>query len=283
MPDTPVLSYKRQPNSRTSSPALGSQSPAQISSPNLATRKVLSRRKALQEFYNIQKQEEEAKKQEEDPESKQDDARQTSSTIDNVDLEDPKQLETFIKTSKIEDILKVRNSITNNFNSHDLAKKSIIYDNYYELIKLSQTLGSLSNPAPPKKSLRGLGVFEEDKPETSEDYVDSVIGELTRFISEDTAQFSGDFKEVIQNLRQDIQEVDSNTSIIGISEEYDKTDAYNAIDRSAFAEEISGLLDGNYQDKTVVLDQIQKLLEKLDVHKDELLIIQLNDLRKKIS
>ena len=79
-----------------------------------------------------------------------------------------------IKTAPIEEILKIRNDLSAKLNSSNQTKKSIIYDNYYELIKLSNTLSDLSTSKPRKKSVStGLKIFADDE-DNGEDSGDKI-------------------------------------------------------------------------------------------------------------
>ncbi|EGW30500.1 uncharacterized protein SPAPADRAFT_63319 [Spathaspora passalidarum NRRL Y-27907] len=242
----PILSYKR-PSSRESpaSPAVPASSPnpqSQSASPKVkhhaGARKVSSRRRALQDFYNISSDEPTTKKS--DPDS----------------LPSPEELNNIIQNSSINDILKLRNRITHTLNSQDSAKKSIIYDNYYELIKLSETLSDLSKGM--HNEVNGLGIYEE-KQESKEKFMDDVLSDLHDFInSEDTKMFNRPFEEIL--------------------------DVPQEVTSSKVLDEVNQLLNikGNLdeQEKEKVASQIDSLIEKLPQH--ELLQLQLNKLKQRL-
>ena len=71
----------------------------------------------------------------------------------NFKISNLNDIDNLIKTAPIEEILKIRNDLSAKLNSSNQTKKSIIYDNYYELIKLSNTLSDLSTSKPRKKSV----------------------------------------------------------------------------------------------------------------------------------
>lgn len=182
------------------------------------SRKVLSRRKALQDFYKILSERKEegehlsADKEEEHPvaeETKKD------GPIDYISqaeaLSRPENLSEFLKTAKPEEILKVRNSVANKLNHHDMEKKSMIYDNYYELIKLNQVLSNLSADKNNKKNMLDDGV----KPVTEED-VTRVFGELSDFLNSDAALFNQDFNNVVELICGDLEDSDSLASVKGL-------------------------------------------------------------------
>lgn len=301
MSDTPVLSYKkpssassRQQSSTPSHPS--SPLPkSQFESPRISSattsRQVLSRRKALQDFYNIHHQESQDTNIEE--------LISSSETTNNVNFNDPEQLSKFMKSTPVEEILKLRNSITNKLNSHDLAKKSIIYDNYYELIKLSQILGDLSKPKPVAKenTLDGLGIFtnppNELKTKTKEinDHdLDSIFTDLSKFINEDVQQFNTEFETVVKSLQKDFDndDNDSASSMKGIAENSEKDKFPESINKQQLVKEVNLLLDEDpknvkQESKNKILNDIQDILKSLNVHHDELLILQLNKLKSKFT
>ncbi|RLV96622.1 hypothetical protein JA1_000176 [Spathaspora sp. JA1] len=190
----PILSYKR-PSSRispsTPTPPTSSPNPSNTQSPQpttATTRKVSSRRKALQDFYNLQEQE------------KQQDKHEPKLDKDPDALPQPEELDEFIQTQPIQEILKLRNKITHTLNSQDSAKKSIIYDNYYELIKLSDTLLDLSKSH--QQEVNGLGIYSEEpeKSQSKQEYIDSILSDLHGFInSNETSLFNRPFEEIIES------------------------------------------------------------------------------------
>lgn len=296
-----MLSYKkpssassRQQSSTPSHPS--SPLPkSQFESPRISSattsRQVLSRRKALQDFYNIHHQESQDTNIEE--------LISSSETTNNVNFNDPEQLLKFMKSTPVEEILKLRNSITNKLNSHDLAKKSIIYDNYYELIKLSQILGDLSKPKPVAKenTLDGLGIFtnppNELKTKTKEinDHdLDSIFTDLSKFINEDVQQFNTEFETVVKSLQKDFDndDNDSASSMKGIAGNSEKDKFPESINKQQLVKEVNLLLDEDpknvkQESKNKILNDIQDILKSLNVHHDELLILQLNKLKSKFT
>lgn len=259
MSTTPIIAHKRQ--STGSQPSL----PIVAQGPNKAQRKVLSRRKALKEFYHLNAAEQGEAKAE---------AGQPEREPELVDVLNPESLSKLIKTGSIEEILRTRNEITNQLNSHDLEQKSIIYDNYYELIKLSQTLGSL-NESKPKQDV-GLLITVEDA-----ELVDTekVFTELETFLHSEALKFSGSFDKVISELQQEIDDA----SIKGIAEK-PESESGPSIDKTALQREITTLLNVDpasidAKKKAKLVSGIQNVLKKLHIHKDELLILQLNKVK----
>lgn len=141
-------------------------------------RKVL-RRRALQEFYNL-----ENKSKESSPDRPSDLAESplvepsTDEPIRKID-----DVAKFVRTAPIEEILAARNEITTKLNSQELEKKSIIYDNYYELIKLSETLTTLTTPSAALKQ-RGDLLVKLSDPLVDDDHLDKALADLETFVSE---------------------------------------------------------------------------------------------------
>lgn len=302
MSDSPVLSYKKP---STSSSKQTSANPSHSSSPlpqggqsaSSTTRQVLSRRKALQDFYKIHQQDLQDDNKEDNLEKQS--LRNTIEKPTGINFNDSDELSEFMKTTSIEDILKLRNSITNKFNSHDLAKKSIIYDNYYELIKLSQILGDVSKPKSVTRdtALEGLGIFSSQSPENQtktkeikDNDLDNVFKDLSDFISGEVQEFNTDFESLVNNLQSKFSTLDdkSISSVEGIPDKPEIIKFPESIDKKQLLVEINLLLDKdilnlNQESRNQIFNSIQDLLKILNVHHDELLILQLNKLKSKFK
>lgn len=253
----PILSYKKgqkvpkiSVTHEMSSPQLLIEQ-SRVSSPIVSapgtptlggTRKVSSRRKALQEFYNLQEadsskaesvgKEEDGEKEKENGENGNRQIIETSTqdgigigigidiaekeAIHKVDVDslaDPAQLEKYIKSATIGDILKLRNSAANKLNHHDVEKKSIIYDNYYELIKLSQVLSNLDVDTAVKSKITD---DVHDEPKVSDKYVNDVLGDLQVFLQDEGAVYNLEFVLVVETIRNTMDDADSVASVQGI-------------------------------------------------------------------
>ncbi|KAG2733277.1 hypothetical protein G9P44_004267 [Scheffersomyces stipitis] len=304
------LSYKKPSlqtgangsRSQVSSPQLNTNNsnnsvPGSPSTPTVGTRKISSRRKALQEFYNIQEKED-VNGSENTPTKSSGHSQNQNNSISKgpeniVNLQDPAELASFVKNASIEDILKLRNSVSSKLNTHDSEKKSIIYDNYYELIKLSQTLESISNARPQfsnSTTLNGLGIYEENGQNTSEakdsDYLESTLSELSSFITSESSKFNDNFETIVQKLQENnTNDFDSAASIISTVDDNNK---FSSVDRKSLSVEVNQLLNKKLLEqlpedqKGQVITEIETILQSLDVHKDELLILQLNDIKKSL-
>lgn len=233
-----VLSYKKpgikaaeEPPYSTASQS--SQSPTTLPATTLpapANRKVLAGRKKLQEFYHLQA---ELKKQEE-KEKQQEGGAGASELLDPVSvttenslelLNSPEKLSNYLKSNSINDILKLRNSIAHNLNSHDSEKKSIIYDNYYELIKLSEILGSLANNKSKSSGSNfgqfGQGINVHNKVVDGKN-LEATFQDLISFVDTDVSYFSSKFEDLVEKSI-DVPSDDSSSikTIVGGKDEED--------------------------------------------------------------
>ncbi|EER30939.1 hypothetical protein CTRG_05391 [Candida tropicalis MYA-3404] len=312
MPDSPVLSYKKPSQNNNSSRRVSSsvpstpnlsqpdspigsqhfQSPSSIDSPRSSistiptTRKVSSRRKALQEFYHLNQN----NNHDDDPNSSSSSSSQIGVTsVENLDISNPENIENMIKNSPIEDILKLRNSLSSKLNSSNQTKKSIIYDNYYELIKLSNTLADLSTARLPSKKESNL-VFKlytdddddsttnkKEKEMTKEEYVDKTLDELSDFVSTEGDKFNGSFKEVLDKLNSSV--ASDSASILTLRDDDDDNDQLEQSEKQKIIDHINYILDLPNQadlDDTTKEEAIQDIKNILQENPDnELLALQL--------
>lgn len=104
-----------------------------------------------------------------------------------------------VATRPIGEILKRRNAASARLDAHDLAKKGMIYDNYYQLIQLSDTLGELTEkkipavPHPGHSDLVGL------------DDLEMVIKDLANFAERDIQSFDRPFSELFPTENVDTE------------------------------------------------------------------------------
>lgn len=319
-PQNPVFQVDLAP------PSPGIDSPSNAHS---GVRHVLSRRKALQEFYHLQQQQQQ-KQQEQQQQQTHKDTEQDqqsysqdvqSSTLNpqdsssfntsssrkesltrGINFDDTEQFEQFIKNTPIQDILKLRNSITTNLNSHDSERKAIIYDNYYELIKLNETLGSLSKPMVPSDDVNNFVGFKKTSTADEAQIKDTKIAsnksslldsldDLQQFISNRTKTYHGNFPDVIKNLQQEYQDAPDSkddSSVHGILNETDEILKFpDSIDKSRLITEINQILSNNInmeQSKKAQLNaEIEKIISNLNPEKDELLIVQLRSIKNSLE
>lgn len=297
MSNTPVLSYKKPSTNTPSQPSSPIVSDSGSSSPKLPSvgatqgRNVLMRRKALQDFYKLQQSEKQAEKESVTPAEEAPKHPETGD--EQINPNNPDEFNAYIKAHPIEDILRLRNSITGQLNSQDLAKKSIVYDNYYELIKLNQVLEGLSvskgiNKSSETPAPDALGIFsskakQNKVPEITDEYLDQVFDELSTFVTNEVDPFKKLFGDIVASFQED-NDTESAASIRAFSDN-DRPSIPDSIDKSELSKEIHSLLASNKPSlsdgtKKAYLDSIQSILASLNHHKDELLILQLNDLKK---
>lgn len=231
-----VSSGLASPNvSAPETPTLGA-TPTLGSTPTLGgTRKVSSRRKALQEFYKFQEEGANSEHKNENNEKHDNDKQNNENTepeqqqnlhgigitvsgpetySQDIESLGEAQLDKYIKTASVEEMLKLRNQAASKLNHHDVEKKSIIYDNYYELIKLSQVLSNLD-----VASAKTNAMDMDEKPKVTDQYVNEVLGELQEFLAGEGTVFNQDFGRVADTIRSEMEDAESLASVRGIAGE----------------------------------------------------------------
>lgn len=202
---------------RISTQSISSSAPESPSAPSTPTlgssRKVSSRRKALQDFYKLHQEKGEGTHEAPASEPKEDEEKKTEETTLTADLNDPSSIEEFIKTASASQLLKVCNKASGKLNFHDSEKKSIIYDNYYELIKLNQVLSDLSGKERKKPVLD-----EEQKDVVTDEHLQKAMDELTTFLNDKASRFNQDFTLVVNSFGTESRRSDSLASIQAIKE-----------------------------------------------------------------
>lgn len=206
---TPTLNSPDTPVSAPGTPTLGGSG-----------RKVLNRRKALQDFYkmnavsstsenaNLDKTFETAEPDASEAKIPQFDAEELLHKLSNE-----KDMREFIKTANALEILRARNAAADKLNLHDLERKSIIYNNYSELIKLNQILADVFDE---KRDVSEFG-HAEDGATVTHKSIDEYLADLSGFLANDAAVFNQDFPNVVKSLCLDIDGADSVSSVAGIS------------------------------------------------------------------
>lgn len=267
--DNPELSYKK-PSKKVKGD--GSSSEPLAESLRVSSRKVSSRRRALQDFYKIseddQKQKSEMSLENEanKPEQTSHGPGETESTGESVppasvDFEDAEAVKQFLQLASINDILKERNEVSGKLLSQELTKKSIIYDNYYELIKLRQILDGVSKSSIVNTTQSAQSALDDltnlnsgkETPEAVKS-VEQILGDLKNFINKESKTFNADFNSVISNVTSKHHHLDSTASIVAIPEKEETAD----FDSAQLTAEISAVLNpARAKDK----DYIKSLVE----------------------
>ncbi|CAN3376646.1 hypothetical protein DIURU_004434 [Diutina rugosa] len=213
-----------------------------MTEPSPPPQKKTSRRRALQEFYNIDKKE--SSSESVVAESTPDPDPDPIPTIDDID--------TFVKTKPIQEILATRNRIAGRLNSQESQKKSIIYDNYYELIKLSQTLATLEKPSTKRQNDLSVTL---DNAEVDDGYMDRTFASLQQFVNASPI-LGKPFGDVADNVSQS----EARASVVAIAEEVEPN--------QELADDISALLA--YKEDKELADAVGSLQAKSDVLRYEL-------------
>lgn len=226
--------------------------------PERGTRNVLAGRKKLKEFYQLKKQEKEAAAAAASAtataaastENSNGDANDIITFENSLSLlDDEEKLKKYLQTNSIDDILKLRNSIAHKLSSHDSAKKSIVYDNYYELIKLSETLGSLSNgehTVDLSPTIHGVvPLSRKGRQVIDSGYLESVFDDLTSFVDNRVTNFCSNFQEIATAPSSN----DDNSSITGMIAR-DEDDNNLSANKSKLEAELNILLKSDFNQFT---------------------------------
>ncbi|KAL1571058.1 VPS51 [Candida albicans] len=290
-PSTPILSHSGSPAPPTIQSPVSIDSPRSSSSTTTnvgaSTRKVSARRKALQDFYHLNSNSDNATTDGNDT------TNEGISKISNLN-----DIDNLIKTAPIEEILKIRNDLSAKLNSSNQTKKSIIYDNYYELIKLSNTLSDLSTSKPRKKSVStGLKIFADDEDNgedsgdknstelTKEGYVDQVLKELSEFASKEAPVFNGTFNDVLGKLKE--QDESDNSSMIVLNDDKPTEKEESSEDIEKQISHINYILNLplktniNDTEREQAIEYIDKVI--LDNPDNEILSLQLGKIKHDIT
>ena len=278
--DNLELSYKK-PSKQGKGEDVGSEPLAE--SLRVPSRKVSSRRRALQDFYKISEDDQKQKSEKSpeiganEPEQTSHHLRETESTgetdsVASVDFEDAESIKQFLQLASINDLLKVRNGVSGKLLSQELTKKSIIYDNYYELIKLRQILDGVSKSSivnttqstqSPLDDLTNLSSRKEASESVKS--VEQILGDLKNFINKESKTFHADFNSVVSNITSEHHRLDSTASIVAIPEK----EGTPEFDSAQLTAEISGILNPAHAKNK---DYIKSLIES--VNPDNVLLQQ---------
>ncbi|KAM9907717.1 hypothetical protein OXX79_000782 [Metschnikowia pulcherrima] len=243
----PVLSFKKRKNKVPASPkvtiennpedhtnAVNLTNPSTpISVPGTpvsgGTRKVSNRRKALQDFYKLSHAgdapnesglgiSESSKTDKNVSKTMQIGEKENSADSDSIleKLRTEEALETFIKTASARDILRARNTAAKRLNLHDSERKSIIYNNYSELIKLNHIL---SDVFAGKTAENSEFSHAEDEATVSNENIDEYLSSLSDFLRSEAAVFNSDFPDVVEGLCSGVSDAVSVSSVTGIAGE----------------------------------------------------------------
>lgn len=217
-------------------------------------------------------------------------------------LKTAEDVEQFIKTSSTRDILKLRNKIQLQLSSSSQKKKEIIYDNYYELIKLSNMLGDLSESkrlisnipsvqdSEKIDSLSGFKIFSQtddnNGPEVSIDtYLEEVLNGLSNFNQSTIKKFTtGGFDDVLNRLDRTSDRAESNASVVGVYNDTTVDSIPDDVNKSDIINQISYILElPNRQleesERVEAESKIDKIIESTA---SEALKLQLNTIKSRM-
>lgn len=229
----------------------------------VSSRKVSSRRRALQDFYKIADEASApTKKAEPKPNEFAETAQANTEEPEempsvSIDFDDPKAVKEFLRLASIQQMLEVRNGVSGKLLSQELTKKAIIYDNYYELIKLRQILegvskSSIVNTNTATSALDNLSNLKS-RTDPSAQSVEQTLGDLKRFVNHEAAVFNSDFDSVVANIVSRGR-LDSAASITAIAE-----DDQDELGRMPLSSQISAVLD-----KSLTNEALKELIASVD-------------------
>lgn len=232
-----------------------------------------SRRKALKDFYKLQelqKQElaqvgKEGSDIQKDAEgAKTDKANEPKETkippkvlsLDNID--------DFLAETDFIKLVEIENEITDALNSNQSEIKSIIYNNYYELIKINDVLKNLIN-----KNSNSISVV---KNAGKEEFFDDNDDDNEIKIGEDESSES--VIDSLNNIKKNIQSLKSvDMSVLTNSD----LNPDKEIEKIKMTKQIDNLVLSRRLPKTVV-EKVEKILPEL---KGESIILQMNEIKEK--
>lgn len=280
------LSYKKpalKKNGETTLPKVNLASPRPETVNGNAARKVLSRRKALQEFYQLQNQQPKDLPSESTSSISESDKATLQPPFTEIDFQDPNAFKEYIRNTNIKEILRLRNQISNTLNSHELEKKSIIYDNYYELIKLNNTLKNLHTVQ--TKSDDIMNTFTQTNTvELDQKAILDNLNNLKDYMDTKASVFHNDFSTVLAKLQEnhDYSDAESNSSIKGVVNH--DTSIPESVNKTQLISEIDLLLDPSKLDASESQElrgQITRILSELN-SEDMLLKSQLESIKQSL-
>lgn len=167
----------------------------------LTNRRILERRKALQDFYTLapgipNTEQRYSGSNELDVNVKS--GLLSDSLDDSLQFKSSQEFDTFMSNASIEQILHCHNTIAARLDAHDSSKKAMIYDNYYQLIQLSETLHGISSPANANESPRDP-MRQRSTTMNSLDEFDSLMTNLELFTANTVPIYDLPFAIMMQN------------------------------------------------------------------------------------
>ncbi|GME66951.1 unnamed protein product [[Candida] boidinii] len=232
-----------------------------------------SRRKALKDFYKLQ----ELQKQELAQVGKEgSDIQKVNEGAKTDKANEPKEakippkvlsldnIDDFLAETDFIKLVEIENEITDALNSNQSEIKSIIYNNYYELIKINDVLKNLIN-----KNSNSISVV---KNAGKEEFFDDNDDDNEIKIGEDESSES--VIDSLNNIKKNIQSLKSvDMSVLTNSD----LNPDKEIEKIKMTKQIDNLVLSRRLPKPVV-EKVEKILPKL---KGESIILQMNEIKEK--
>lgn len=233
------------------------------------------RRKALKEYYKLKKQEKELQQSQNIVERKN--SRQDVDSDTELSEDQPVK-EIDLLNSDFKDLVKDTNRLTSSINLINSSIKNIIYNNYYELIKLNDFLKDLN-----ELDLSTLIVQEQKEKTTKNDALtllnDTLDQTNTSVKSLKFEDYQGDGFTKLKSLMTEIEELDKK-----------EVKHYNESPSDKVASNITSYLQiDNKEGIEDVKDEIKSNVERLIAQlknsegKKETLLQQLGEIQKKLA
>lgn len=195
--DGPELPSINVSSAESSAPILAPGTPTLGS-----TRKISSRRKALQDFYKLH-----AENAENGKTDKQEAVVSNDSLSRAEQLKNPEEFTKFMRSAPMAEILRLRNATAGTLSQHDLEKKTMIYDNFSELIRLSLVLNELKLPRKPDLDFAD----PDENLQVTDEFIRQNLGGLKAYLAGPGAVFNQDLVSVVNDI---LSEGDSDTASI---------------------------------------------------------------------
>lgn len=230
------------------------------------------RRKALKEYYKLKREERELKAAQE--------ARERKDSVQDIDSDGEitegqpiKEIE--LVNSEFKDLVKDTNKLTSSINLINSSIKNIIYNNYYELIKLNEFLKDLN-----ELDLSKLIIHEHDEETKKTDALNLLNDSLEKASvkSINFEDFNGDGFTKLKSLMSEIEELDTKEIKNTVGTQNNKIanniTSYLRIEKKEDIAEVKGEIKTN----------IEKLISQVKGQDDkETLLHQLEEIQKKLA
>ncbi|KAH3678509.1 hypothetical protein WICMUC_001526 [Wickerhamomyces mucosus] len=232
------------------------------------------RRNALKEFYKLQQEEKQLNQKSQTDENNDNNDDNSDDELENEVLQDKPVKEIDIINSDFKDILIHTNRLSSSINLINSSIKNIIYNNYYELIKLNDFLKDLNDldltNLKNVKKQENKGILELFKGLTTED---------TDANDDNEPQQSSNFKEIMEEIEK-LDKVDFLTNdddfnddnlklsnnLLNINSQKESNDELENF-KSNLKEKLDTVIEElkDKEDKIILFNQLQEIKTQLNL------------------